>query len=63
MYICLCKGISEAQFDEIIDQHQGCLRRIAKTMGLDESCCGRCEELLPELIANRVDTDSLLPAS
>lgn len=54
MYICLCKGITDKQLDEIIDQHQGCRRRVARTMGLDKSCCGRCTAQLPDLIFRRM---------
>jgi len=63
MYICLCKGITEKQLDEIIDQHQGCRRRVARTMGLDKRCCGRCTAQLPDLISSRMAKGSFLPAS
>jgi bacterioferritin-associated ferredoxin len=50
MYVCLCKGIREAEFEDIVvrnDAHAECVKR---AMGLDESCCGRCEESLEDMI-------------
>jgi bacterioferritin-associated ferredoxin len=52
VYICLCKGIREAEFEDIIVQTAGCAKRVQQAMGLDESCCGRCEENLDQIIQN-----------
>ncbi len=43
MYICLCKGITVDEFSEIVARHRGCSQAVKSVMGLDESCCGRCE--------------------
>lgn len=50
MYICLCKGIGEADFSKMLAQHPPCPEAIKRIMGLDESCCGRCEGNLDEMI-------------
>jgi len=53
MYICLCKGIREAEFQLIVAKHCSCPKAIKRAMGLDKSCkscCGRCEENLEETI-------------
>lgn len=52
MYICLCKGVSEAQLLDIIAREPGSCERVKQEMGLDESCCGRCEAQLEELIVH-----------
>lgn len=50
MYICLCKGIREADFQLIVARHGSCVEAIKDAMGLNKSCCGRCEENLEEII-------------
>jgi bacterioferritin-associated ferredoxin len=50
MYICLCKGIKEGEFCEIVARHQRCPKAVKSAMGLDESCCGRCEGKLEAMI-------------
>lgn len=50
MYICLCKGIREADFSEMLLRHPACPAAVKRAMGLDESCCGRCEGSLDAVI-------------
>lgn len=50
MYLCLCKGITDEEFWTIIARHQGSVENMRWELGLDESCCGRCEAHLLELI-------------
>jgi len=50
MSICLCRGITVAQFCEIIERHCGCPLAVKCAMEMDESCCGRCETALEDLI-------------
>ncbi len=50
MYICLCKGITVDEFSEIVARHRGCPQGVKSAMGLDESCCGRCERKLGSMI-------------
>ena len=50
MYICLCKGITVDEFSEIVVRHRGRPQAVKSSMGLDESCCGRCEMKLASMI-------------
>ncbi len=51
MVVCLCKGVREAELEDMVVRHSGSLEAVKRAMGLDESCCGRCEAQLEELIA------------
>ncbi len=51
MYICLCKGISEAQLLDMIARHSGSCDSLKQEMGLDGECCGRCEAQLDEIVS------------
>ncbi len=37
-------------FSEIVARHQNCPQAAKSAMGLDESCCGRCERKLESMI-------------
>jgi bacterioferritin-associated ferredoxin len=50
MYICLCKGITETELGNMVARHSGSWEGVKRELGLDESCCGRCEAQLEELI-------------
>lgn len=50
MYVCLCKGITESEFQRIVERHRGSFEGIKQEMGLEDSCCGRCEDHMRELI-------------
>lgn len=50
MYICLCKGIRGAEFEDIVVRNDGHAEWVKRAMGLDESCCGRCEGSLEDMI-------------
>lgn len=50
MYVCLCKGIREEEFEDIVLRNDGFADSVKRAMGLDESCCGRCEGSLDDLI-------------
>lgn len=52
MYVCLCKGLREAEFSTLASCHGSCPQAMKRAMGLDDSCCGRCEEQLEEMIRN-----------
>ena len=52
MYVCLCKGIREAEFQNIVTRHAGSPKAIRHAIGLDESCCGKCEAQIDDLIAH-----------
>ena len=38
------------EFSEIVARHRGCSQAVKSAMGLDESCCGRCERKLESMI-------------
>ena len=50
MYICLCKGITEAELWDMVARHAGSWEGVKRELGLDESCCGRCEVQMEDLI-------------
>jgi bacterioferritin-associated ferredoxin len=50
MYVCLCKGLREAEFCALASCHGACPESMKQAMGLDESCCGRCEANLEAMI-------------
>ena len=50
MFICLCKGIKESEFSTLATRHGTCLEAMRQAMGLDKSCCGRCEANLETMI-------------
>lgn len=50
MYVCLCKGVREAEFQDMVTRHSGSPEAIRHAMGLDESCCGKCEAQIDGLI-------------
>lgn len=50
MYVCLCKGLKEAEFSALASCHGSCPEAMKRAMGLDDSCCGRCEERLEDMI-------------
>lgn len=50
VYICLCKGIRETEFEGIVIQNGGYPDGVKQAMGLDEECCGRCETNLEGMI-------------
>jgi bacterioferritin-associated ferredoxin len=51
MYVCLCGGITEAEVRCMAECHNGSMEAIKREIGLDDSCCGRCEAHLEELVA------------
>lgn len=50
MFLCLCRGIQDHEFRELVALHGPCPAALARAMGLDESCCGRCEAKLENMI-------------
>ncbi len=52
MYVCLCKGITEADVRELGCGGAWAPELLAATLGIDEeSCCGRCARNIQELVA------------
>lgn len=50
MYVCLCKGITETELWDMVARHAGSWEGVKRDLGLDESCCGRCEAQMEDLI-------------
>lgn len=50
MFICSCKGIKESEFSALASRHGTCPEAMKQAMGLDDSCCGRCEADLETMI-------------
>ena len=52
MYVCLCKGLTEADIRQMAPKPDLCPETFNACFGFDdEDCCGRCVENLHELIA------------
>ena len=62
MFICLCKGIKESEFSTLASRHGTCPEAMKQAMGLDDSCCGRCEADL-ETMLQRIDNGSTRPSA
>lgn len=56
MYVCLCKSIRETEFQNMLVRHGASAETIRDAMGLDESCCGRCEAQMEQLIERIIHT-------
>jgi bacterioferritin-associated ferredoxin len=52
MYVCLCKGITEADLRCATAAGEAPPQALIKLLGLDDDdCCGRCVEKITELTA------------
>lgn len=52
MYVCLCKGLKEADIRQVTLNGMLNAETVIKTFGLDdEDCCGRCARNIYELVA------------
>lgn len=51
MYICLCKGIPEAQLLRILARPSDSCTGVMQSMGIDDECCGRCKTHLDEIVS------------
>ncbi|HBH81240.1 MAG TPA: hypothetical protein DDY39_15570 [Nitrospira sp.] len=50
MFICLCRGIKESEFSSLASRLGACPEAMKQAMGLDDSCCGRCESDLETMV-------------
>jgi bacterioferritin-associated ferredoxin len=62
MIICLCKGIREAEFVSLAARCGACPDTLKRVMGLDDSCCGRCEANLETLLQETTQCAGTRPA-
>ncbi|MDD9860310.1 MAG: hypothetical protein OXU40_07680 [Nitrospira sp.] len=57
MYVCVCKGITECNVEELGCAGVTCPDKLAAALGIDdkETCCGRCLNHIADLavIASR----------
>ncbi len=61
MFICLCKGNKESEFSALASRHGTCPEAMKQAMGLDDSCCGRCEADL-ETMLQQIDEGQVRPS-
>ena len=52
MYVCVCKGITESDVENLGRIGITCPNKLAATLGIDDedSCCGRCLNHIVELV-------------
>ena len=64
MYVCLCKGLTEADIQRAIGQNGRASATVTAALGLDdEAACGRCLRDIDDLIAPTSGNGaSLLPS-
>lgn len=52
MYVCLCKGLTETDVQQVGRTGKICPETLKACFGLeDEDCCGRCARNIDELVA------------
>ena len=52
MYVCLCKGLTEADVERVVHGNQLGPEGLIRALKLDDDdCCGRCVKNVHELIA------------
>lgn len=57
MYVCLCKGITENQIRDAVDQGAESLRAVRDTLGVSTQC-GKCSCLAREVVRDALETPS-----
>ena len=50
MYVCLCKSVREAEFQDIVTRHSGSSEAIRPAMGLIDPAAAKCEAQIDNLI-------------
>jgi len=53
MYVCLCKGITDSQIKDAVDEGATSLRAIRKELGA-MSQCGKCASLTKEILKDQL---------
>jgi len=63
MYVCLCKGLTESDVQQVARHGKVCPDTLKACFGLeDEDCCGRCAKNIHELVALANNASSLTGA-
>jgi bacterioferritin-associated ferredoxin len=64
MYVCLCKGLTESDVNEVARAGSTTVKALIRGLGLDaEDCCGRCALAADELLALVIWEDTMLKVS
>ncbi len=52
MYVCVCKGITESDVENLGRTGMTCPNKLAAALGIDDEdhCCGRCLNHIVELV-------------
>ena len=62
MYVCLCKGITEAQVRELGREGKCTANELACELGiLEKGCCGRCARNIEDFVALAVEVRADVP--
>ena len=63
MYVCLCKGLTETDVQQVMRGGQVCPETLKMCFGLeDDDCCCRCAKNIHELVAVANSVSSLTSA-
>ncbi|BCE00909.1 bacterioferritin-associated ferredoxin [Marinicellulosiphila megalodicopiae] len=62
MYVCLCKGITDSQIKNAIDDGATSLRAIRKELGAMTQC-GKCACLTKEILKDQLATNKMMTAN
>lgn len=62
MYVCLCRGITEARVRQLGREGVTCPDALACTLGIDDpGCCGRCLKKIDRFVA-LAEAELMMPA-
>ena len=52
MYLCICKGITESDVEDLGRSGMTCPKKLAAALGLEDedNCCGRCLDNMADLV-------------
>ena len=66
MYVCLCKGVTDTQVRQAVEEGHDTMRKLNKTLGVG-SQCGRCacfaKELIRETKGNSLVSEEYMAAA
>lgn len=66
MYVCLCKGVTDKQIRQAVDNGVDSMRQLNRCLGVGSQCgkCGKhAKEVLREACTNSCNNELLLIAS
>ena len=59
MYVCICKGITDTQIRAAVTDGASSVQDVRNTLGV-ASQCGRCGELVSEIVRQSLQPQALL---